>query len=182
MLKKIHKLFVNFEKEEKWLNEMAGLGLNFKHYSIGTYLFEEGTPGEYIYRLELLPQMPQHPGSEAYIKFSEETGTEFVDSYFRWVFFRKKSVEGDFELYTDYDSRIKHYKRVLWLTGIVWILNLFAGLYNLFIAIFLIDRPIGSMNSYCSLISLGIFIAFIPMIISYIKKIKKMKKEKQLHE
>lgn len=44
----IRKLFINFEKEEKWINNIAAKGLNFIDYSFSRYLFEEGTPGEYI--------------------------------------------------------------------------------------------------------------------------------------
>jgi len=42
----------------------------------------------------------------------EEKGVEKVDTYRTWVYFRKKAVDGDFQIYSDLDSRIKHYKRV----------------------------------------------------------------------
>ena len=53
----------------------------------------------------------------AYIKFLEENGVEYVASYMWWVFFRKKSSEGPFDIYSDIESRIKHYKRI----NILWI-------------------------------------------------------------
>jgi hypothetical protein len=62
----VKRIFMNFEKEEKWLNDMATKGLNFAYYSPFKYLFDKGTPGEYIYRIELLDEMPSHPESRVY--------------------------------------------------------------------------------------------------------------------
>lgn len=59
IIKKI-KFFSNYEKEEIWLNEMAAKGLNLISVSFCRYGFEDGTPGEYNYRLELLDESPTH--------------------------------------------------------------------------------------------------------------------------
>lgn len=178
----VRKLFVNFEKEEKWLNNMASKGLNLIDYSFGRYLFEEGTPGEYIYRIELLKELPSHPESKAYISFMEEAGAECISTYIRWVYFRKKAIEGSFDLFSDYDSRIKHYIRVVSLVGIVGVVNFFSALYNLVLGLMLgIEQGI-YFNSYISIINWLIVIIFTPLLISYIRKIRWMKKEKQLYE
>ncbi|HEY5561035.1 MAG TPA: DUF2812 domain-containing protein [Clostridiaceae bacterium] len=117
---------------------MAAKGMNFLFYSaIGRYLFEEGTPGEYIYRIELLKDSPKHPESRVYIKFMEDTGIECVATYMRWVYFRKKASEGAFDLYSDYESKIKHYKRISSLIGAAVLINLFAALLNVVVGIFL---------------------------------------------
>ena len=182
MKKVIKKLFVNFEKEEKWINELAAKGLNLIDYSVARYLFEKGTPGEYIYRLELLDNLPNHPESKAYIKFMEETGAECVSTYMRWVYFRKKASEGTFDLYSDYDSKIKHYKRVAALIGTLGGLNLLAAVYNLVFGLYLGHERGFYFNAYISSLSWLIVILFTPMFISYIRKIRKMKKEKQIYE
>lgn len=178
----VRKLFVNFEKEEKWLNEMASKGLNFIDYSFSRYLFEEGRPGEYIYRLELLNQLPSHPESKAYIKFMEEAGVEYVGSYMRWVYFRKKADDGPFDLYTDYDSRIKHYKKVATLIGSLGAFNLIAAMLNVILGVTAGRENGFSFNFYVSSINWLVVIAFIPMFISYLRKIRRMKKEKRLYE
>jgi hypothetical protein len=178
----VRKLFVDFEKEEKWLNEMAAKGLNFIDYSIGRYLFEEGKPGEYIYRLELLKEIPNHAESQAYIKFMEEAGVECVDTYMRWVYFRKKAEDGAFDLYSDYASRIKQYERVAWFVGTLWFLNLIAAIYNVSIGLTIGRQQGFYVNIYLSLVSWAVVVPFGSMIISYIKKIRKMKREKQLYE
>jgi len=111
-----------YEKEEKWLNEMAAKGMMLTDVGFCRYVFEEGTPGEYIYRLELLNHLPSHAESVAYIKFFEETGVEYVSTILRWVYFRKKTEDGPFEIYSDINSRISHYKRVTSIANIASVL------------------------------------------------------------
>jgi hypothetical protein len=111
--KVVFKLFWDFEKEESWLNAMAAKGLNLMRYSWGMYRFEAGAPGEWIYRIELLPKRPGNASSKEYLGFMTEAGVETVTTYMSWVYFRKPAADGPFELFTDLDSRIVHYKRVL---------------------------------------------------------------------
>ncbi len=56
----------------------------------GRYLFEKGSPGAYVYRIELLQYMPGHPEGAAYLEFLAESGIEVVASSLRWVYLRKK--------------------------------------------------------------------------------------------
>lgn len=115
MRKVMHRLFMawQYEKEEAWLNEMAANGWNLVDTSLCRYTFEEGTPGEYQYRLELLEHGAKSPESAAYIRFMEETGAEHVATWFNgWAYFRKKVADGPFEIYSDIDSKIKHLKRI----------------------------------------------------------------------
>lgn len=129
----IRKYYINNEKEEQWLNDLSAKGLALSDYSWCRYVFEEAPAGEYIYRIELLEQSPTHPESVAYLKFLEDTGIECVATYMSWVYLRKKAADGAFEVYTDIESKIKHYKRIhkLWLT-LMW-LEFITGFYNLLI-------------------------------------------------
>ena len=130
MIKTVRKLFFvwDFEKEEKWLNEMSAAGLQLCGVGFCTYHFEEGAVGEYTYRLEMLDNWPTHAKSVQYIQFVEETGAEHIGSIYRWVYFRKKTkTQGDtFEIYSDIDSRISHLNRMLLFVGIFAMLNLFS--------------------------------------------------------
>lgn len=161
---------------------MAAKGLNFVNYSFARYVFEEGNPMEYIYRIELLESLPKTPQSRSYIEFMEEAGVECVATYYRWVYFRKKRSDGEFDLYSDYDSRIKHYKRIAALLGSLSALNLFAALYNLIIGLYIGHEKGFYFNVYFSIISWIVFGVLISLYISYKKKIKRMKKEKQIYE
>ena len=179
-----YKVFVDFEKEEKWLNEMAAKGMHFIDFSFpGRYLFEKGEPGEYIYRLELLKHMPGHPESKAYIEFMEDTGIELVSTYFRWAWFRKKATDGPFDLYTDYSSQIKHYLRIFWFTGIIGLLNLTVGIWNLGYGLLLTGPKHSTYyNAYISPISFLVAFLCLQASISYYFKLKRLKKERLIHE
>jgi len=179
---KVWKAFFNFENEEKWLNDMAAKGLNLVKYSFVRYTFEEGTPGEYIYRIELLENLPSHPDSMKYIDFMKEAGIECVDTYFRWVYFRKKSSEGPFDLYSDYASRIKHYKRVATLAGILAAANLCSAIVNLNLGLMGGHQGGSPLNAYVSIVNWVVVFILSPMVVSFVSKIRKMEKEKQLYE
>ncbi len=109
MRKVIKKVFWAWEseKEEKWLNEMSAKGLALVDYTWCRYAFEECEPGEYNYKIQLLEHRPSHPESEQYIRFMEETGAEQVAQYINWVYFRKKTAEGEFEIFSDVESKLK---------------------------------------------------------------------------
>lgn len=115
MRKTIRKLFWvwDFDKEEAWLNEMAAKGLALVSVGFCRYDFEESLPGEYGVRLELLSNRGDHPESVKYIEFLEETGAEHVGTFKRWVYLRKKKADGEFELFSDRDSRIRHLRKII---------------------------------------------------------------------
>lgn len=178
----VWKLYSNFEKEEKWLNEMSAKGLALTDYSWCRYVFEEAPKGEYIYRIELLENLPTNPESIAYIKFLEDAGVECVATYMRWVFFRKKAKDGTFDLYSDIDSKIKHYKRVLKLWLILALAELTIGFSNIQLGLLFSEKRLGP-NAFLGLplFIFGIVILF-SLAMPLMKKIKRLKKEKQIRE
>ena len=179
MRKVIKKLFEawNFDKEEKWLNEMAAKGLCLVAVGFCRYEFEECLPGEYTIRLELLEHQPSHPESAQYIAFMEETGAEQVGSYMRWVYFRKKTSEGAFELFSDFDSRIRHLKRIISLIGVLAGLNLGLGIYNIGL-FFMLETAINLVG----FISIAIGFWALWGTLRLIKKKKMLVREKQIFE
>ena len=182
MLQKVHKLFWSYEKEENWLNEMAARGMMLRGYTWGTYFFEQGQPGEYVYRLELLKNLPTHPESQAYIEFLKDAEIEHVASYLRWVYFRKKANDGPFDLYSDKSLKIKHYQRILALFGVVFSLNLFAMIMNIAIGMIQTTPDRISHNLYIALLPAFISICLGILCFSYIKQVRRLKKEAQLRE
>ena len=179
MRRTIRKLFFvwDYDKEEQWLNEMAAKGLALVSVGFCKYEFEDCVPGEYRVCLQLLDKLPKHPEMQKYIEFMEETGAEHVGSFTRWVYFRKKASEGDFQLYSDYASKAKHMSAMLSFVALIVGLNLYIGLYNLFLVIFL-DSPF----NYIGLLNFAIAIFGIPGVIKLCKKRNRMKKESQLFE
>lgn len=128
--KTVRKLYWlwQFEEEEAWLNQMAAEGWVLEQAHIGRYVFARCQPGEYILRLEILDKWPGSDQSQEYIRFVESTGAEYIGSLKRWVYFRKKAAEGEFAMFSDLGSRIKHTERVLLTVGL---LAFTLGLYLL---------------------------------------------------
>lgn len=181
----VWKAYWDFEKEEKWLNEMSSKGMALTDYTWCRYVFAETPNNEYIYRLELLEHAPTHAESRAYIRFLEESGIECVATYQRWIFLRKKSSEGPFDIYSDIESKINHYRRVSTFLGTLGLLNLFLFLVNVVNMIVSIFKYKSGHLDYMSPVVclngiLGVCITWV--VIGYLRKIGRLKKEKLLHE
>lgn len=117
--KVVHRLYWDFEKEERWLNEMAARGEDLVRYRPGSYHFEEGEPGAWVYRIQLLPNGPGSEAGRDYLAFLRGTGVEVVSTHLRWAYLRRPAALGPFELFSDLESRIGHYRGVLTLFTII---------------------------------------------------------------
>ncbi|MCR4633175.1 MAG: DUF2812 domain-containing protein [Erysipelotrichaceae bacterium] len=125
--KTIRKLFWvwDFEKEEKWLNRMAAEGWALVSVGFCSYTFEQSEPGEYIIRLEM------HDSSDTpFISFMEETGAEYVGKMIKWIYFRRRSELGSFDLFSDIDSRIDHLKTIISMIRLLLVANTLIGVSN----------------------------------------------------
>lgn len=175
----VHKLFFiwDFDKEERWLNEMAAKGLCLISVGFCKFEFEDCLPGEYRICLQLMDKMPRNPESQKYVEFLEHTGAEHVGSFTRWAYFRKKSSDGDFELFSDNSSRIKYLTNIFRFIALIVGLNLLIGIENILLAV-LAENPfsyIGLLN-----LALGIWGSF--GTVKLWKKRNRMKQEAQLFE
>ena len=127
MERKIIKKWIwiwDFDKEEQWLNSMAQQGWVLDKVGFCRYEFIRYEPGEYAVRLE----MREH--DEAYLGFMADTGAEYVGRVVKWIYFRKKTEDGPFDIFSDVESRIAHLDRICQTLKIVGIANLVIGLAN----------------------------------------------------
>ena len=122
----IHKWFWawDFEREEQWLNTMAHTGWLLDSVGFCTYRFIPCPAEEYTVRMEM------HAWDEDYLRFMEETGAEYLGRMATWIYFRKKTSDGVFDLFSDMDSRIGHLNRIGKLLAAVGVANLLIGLAN----------------------------------------------------
>ena len=183
----VRKAFWDYEKEEKWLNEMSAKGMALSDVSWCRYVFTDSPNNEYVYRIELLENLPAHPESMAYIKFLEDSGVEYVASSLRWIYLRKKSSEGPFDIYSDIDSKIRHFKRISIYWGSLMFMELMIGLFNIVVGI--VNLNLGSRLGNFSIgnIILGSSLAFLGLVFFRLgspirNKIKKLQQEKFLRE
>lgn len=137
MRTKIRKWFWvwEFKKEEQWLNDMAAQGKALVRASLGRYEFEDCEPGAYTIRLQMLDNAPCTEEGKAFIRFVEETGAEHVGSVQRWVYFRKRAAQGDFQLMGDNATRIKHLRGIMWMLIPLAVLNLYNAINNVNVGI-----------------------------------------------
>lgn len=179
MRRVIHKCFTawNFDKEERWLNEMAAKGFGLVSVGFCRYEFEDCEPGEYTYRLQLLDHCARHPESQKYLEFMETTGVRQVGALMRWIYFSRKSSEGPFELFSDNASRLKYLSRIIQLIMTLGVANLLIGADNVFLAVVHESgfNYVGFLNIalalWCGIGSLRL-----------LRKRKRMKQELQLFE
>lgn len=124
--KTVRRLFWvwQFDKEEKWLNQMAQEGWALDSIGLCTYRFAACEPGEYTVRLEM------HPFDQKYIDFMQETGAQYVGRMAQWMYFRKKAADGAFDLFSDLDSRLLHLGRIERMLWALAAANLAIGLSN----------------------------------------------------
>lgn len=171
MLIKKTRLFINYLKEERWINEMALQGLYLVNYKFGRYTFEKGKPGEYEYRMELLEDNGEE--AEEYLNFMKESGIEPIVISFNWVYFRKKTTDEPFVIYTDYDSRKKHLQRVISMLLLIMLANLVVAILNTSF----ITTP--SLSSYVSILNWFAVIVLTIVILQYVKNMRELKRNNE---
>lgn len=140
----------NFEAEEKWLNQMAQKGWVLEDVGFCKFRFVSAEPGAYAVRMEMMEEMPNSEKGMDYIGFIEETGAEYIGSVMKWAYFRKKVEDGEFELFSDIDSRIRHLDRMMKSIGMVGAANLAIGMSNLRLnGLGLINIACAALLGYC---------------------------------
>lgn len=116
------RLYLDKDKETAWINEMAAQGYALTGYYIGFYIFEECEPGKYTYQIDFGDKM--FAVDDNYREFMAENNIEIVSLWGYWIFLRKLAADGEFKLYTDVDSSIEHYTKILKMFKVVTIIEL----------------------------------------------------------
>lgn len=176
----IHKWFWawEFDEEEQWLNDMAKLGKVLVSVRYVAYEFEDSAPGEYVIRLEMLENAPCSDAARQYISFVEETGAEYVGKMVRWVYFRKKTADGPFELHGDNATRRKHLQRILRLLIPLCGANIAICLYNLSVGIGMNS----AVNAGCAVLNGAVAALICWGCVRLNEKKKQLDKDAQLFE
>ena len=126
--KTLHRNFWvwEFEKEERWLNEMAQEGWALQNAGFCTYTFEKTEPGQYIIRLAMLDSSPD------FESFMGELEAQSVGHCFSWGYFRRSAQLGPFDMFSDVDSRISHLNKIGQMVRLLCLANLLIGVTNTF--------------------------------------------------
>ena len=98
----------------------------------GFYRFEPCEKGKYTYQIDFGNEF--FSVSDDYREFMSDSDIEIIQSWGFWVFLRKLSSEGEFQLYTDVDSQIEHYKKIRNMFKAVTVIELICLFIELFSA------------------------------------------------
>ncbi|WP_436869634.1 DUF2812 domain-containing protein [Staphylococcus arlettae] len=202
--RKFFKIFLNPIKEEKWINSYLKRGYKLVSVSLmGIYVFQK-THKQYVVRLDYRNFSRDLPFQE-YIDIHEQFGWKHIYGNKFGVgnqYWEKVSNNND-DLFSDLDSKVKHYQRIMNFLMCFSLLFFLYGLqYNVLSMNMLLKKleifnsiknDIFNLNSLKTLIvvlgefiirnlSLFIFIGFAIMYFNaymYIRKIKKYIKENE---
>ena len=109
-IKKVWNWFTiaDIEREEKWLNEMAAAGWLLENWN-GTfrYTFRRGERGAWLYKIDMVEDDAKGLEGEEYISFLNECGIEVACRHKRWLFLRKRAVDGPFDAEDALYSRLR---------------------------------------------------------------------------
>lgn len=111
-LRKVKLFFLwQDEQEEAWLRQMAQQGWHLSSVAPLVYTFVRGEPRDVVYRLDYLTVKGDY---EEYKQLFKDAGWELVGTMLSWQYFRKPaSAKGPKEIYTDAESKVERYRRVL---------------------------------------------------------------------
>jgi hypothetical protein len=107
------------DREEEWLGEMSRKGWHLTGFGFpGVYLFRKGEPRNYVYRLDF--QTSRNKDRDAYLRLFNDAGWEHLGNMSAWEYFRKEARGGETpEIFTDPESKIEKYQRILGLLVIL---------------------------------------------------------------
>jgi hypothetical protein len=107
-------------EEEAWLRSMSQKGWHLSSVGLPCiYRFRAGEPRDYVYRLDY--QTFPNRDKEEYQRLFSDAGWEHIDEMAAWQYFRKEVKEGEpLEIFTDAESKIARYKRILAFLWLFW--------------------------------------------------------------
>lgn len=178
MKRVMHRLFWawDYDREEEWLNTWAARGLALVDAFGFRYVFEESSPGEYEYRLELLEHTANHAESRCYLEFLEEMGIERIAAYGRWVYLRRRSDGSPFDLFSDIDSKIAHLRRIKVLVIAVLAICLACGANLLHMR----DYPLDALPFVVLWAAISAFV--VCGFVRIARKLRRLKRERAVRE
>lgn len=113
-MKKVWRYYniAEYEKEEQWINEMAKEGWQLTAIGFCRYIFRRGTPGEYIYKLDVVERTASDEVKESYFNFLTECGIRVVGEFKDWIYLQKRAADGPFDMKDDTYAKLRTVNKV----------------------------------------------------------------------
>ena len=97
--------FVDFDKEEEWLNEMSANGFCLWHTNGVIYRFKECNPGEFVFQIDF--DEKESSANEDYVTFRTSCGDKFVHQWKNKIYWKRASSEGPFESEDNVQAKLR---------------------------------------------------------------------------
>lgn len=113
-MKKVWRFYniAEYEQEEQWINEMAKEGWQLTAIGFCRYIFRRGTPGEYIYKLDVVERTASDEVRESYFNFLTECDIRVVGEFKDWLYLQKKAADGPFDMKDDTYAKLRTVNKV----------------------------------------------------------------------
>lgn len=173
------RFYLDYEKEEKWINEMAAQGWHLKKFLLGRFTFTKGEPAAFIYRNEFIVGMSLEEKKD-YFELLKDSGITIIHEKGGWVYMKKASAEGPFELYTDTKSKISYYQRILSIFLLLFFINACSGFFN--VGVLRDQSMLEFINSALGILNIAVALLILIPIIKIIKRKRELIKKQQFFE
>lgn len=170
-----------FAEEEKWLEEQHRNGWHLFKTNRNKYHFEKGISDEWIYQLDF---KENGVAEEDYLQMFKDLDWEYVAQYDNWCYFRKKKEgNSDLTIFSDRDSKLDMYTKILQnrhlkATVILFVIACIIEWLNFFTNAF---KGSSFADAAMPWIGIGLFVASSFSVSQYIK-LKKMAEELKFPE
>ncbi|MBO4818036.1 MAG: DUF2812 domain-containing protein [Bacteroidales bacterium] len=169
--------FVDFDKEEKWLNDMSKAGWCFWHTNGVIYRFKACAPGEEIFQIDF--DEKKGLSGEDYVAFRNTCGDKFVHQWKSKIYWKRAASSGPFEEEGNVAAKLRltnkaynyHIKSLLGLTliaAIAFLICVPVGKYML---------PSGAFSNWLADfgvgLTAGILFSEIVILLPAVNKLKK---------
>jgi hypothetical protein len=108
-----YNFFVDLDKEERWLNELAGQGHLLSGKLGISYRFESGEPGSAVFRIDYR-MFKRAADFEDYRMLFEDSGWQHIKGTKSSgaQYFRKRTTDLNEDIFSDADSKAGRFKRL----------------------------------------------------------------------
>jgi len=167
------------EKEEAWLEEMSRTGWHLKYVHLPcVYGFERGEPTRYSYRLDYL--LSDKSKFNEYLQIFQDSGWKYLGEMSNWRYWRKQAINGETtEIFTDNQSKIKKYQRLLGFMGFFLLFLILMGI-NLWRnqALSEADNPtwlnlVYLLPSICYMVIIPIYVVVVIQLVRRIRQLRR---------
>ena len=167
-------------KEEAWLESMALEGWHLAEVGLPcVYHFRRGEAKRYAYRLDYMPDDKEK--LVGYKQIFQDAGWEYIGEMSNWRYWRKQVAEGETaEIFTDTESKIRKYQRLLGYLAFILVLMVFLG-RQMFVRNFWSEWELGSLVATIYLVGRILYAVLIPVyivvVVQLIRRIRQLKRK-----